>query len=64
VDLALARAIRQKIAEGYEGDVKFILELKGIDQVVSYDAACQYSVNVVERFKTYFADVAAIVKEM
>ncbi|KAJ7743476.1 hypothetical protein DFH07DRAFT_964111 [Mycena maculata] len=57
VDLALARAIRQKLAEGYKGDVQFRFEVDSIDQVGSYDAACQYSVNVISRFEEYFPDV-------
>ncbi|KAJ6545752.1 hypothetical protein B0H19DRAFT_955848 [Mycena capillaripes] len=42
----------------------FKIEVDSIDYVTSYDAACQYSVNVVERFEKYFSDVAHIVRRM
>ncbi|KAJ6466512.1 hypothetical protein DFH09DRAFT_956689 [Mycena vulgaris] len=64
VDLALALAIRQKLGEKYKGDIQFQLEFDSIDRVVSYDAACQYSVNVVERFERHFPDLADIVRQM
>ncbi|KAF7355830.1 CxC2 domain-containing protein [Mycena venus] len=50
IDLALAHAIRQKLASKYEGDVEFKLEFDSVHQLILYNAACQYSVNVVERF--------------
>jgi hypothetical protein len=46
VDLAVARAIRQKLAAHHTGDVEFMLEFEEIDQRASYDSACQYSVNI------------------
>ncbi|KAJ7447699.1 hypothetical protein FB451DRAFT_777855 [Mycena latifolia] len=64
VDLTLARAIRQKIREQHEGDVIFKMEFDSIDQLGSYDAACQYSVYVGDRFEEFFPDVAHIVKKM
>ncbi|KAJ7889990.1 hypothetical protein B0H13DRAFT_1887753 [Mycena leptocephala] len=80
VDLALATAIRQKLGERYDGEVVFDLELESgerhdgevwfdgeldsVDRVTSYDAACQYSVNVVKRFEDFFPDLAPIVKRM
>ncbi|KAJ7658473.1 hypothetical protein B0H17DRAFT_1262267 [Mycena rosella] len=57
VDLSLARAIEQKLATRHRGEVTFELEVKlgkelaEIDEVLSYDAMCQYSVNIGERFE-------------
>ncbi|KAJ6467230.1 hypothetical protein DFH09DRAFT_1345671 [Mycena vulgaris] len=42
VDLALALAIQQNLGDKNKADVNW---------VVSYDAACQYSVNVMERLE-------------
>jgi hypothetical protein len=80
VDLALVTAICQKLGEHYDGEVVFDLELESgerhdgevwfdgelnsVDRVTSYDAACQYSVNVVKRFEDFFPDLAPIVKWM
>ncbi|KAJ7027283.1 hypothetical protein C8F04DRAFT_1267195 [Mycena alexandri] len=67
VDLALARCIRQKLREGYQGDVTFAFHVEPgtIDRPGSYDAGCQYSVNVVERFEKYFDKATVdIVKKM
>ncbi|KAJ7669584.1 hypothetical protein B0H17DRAFT_1183859 [Mycena rosella] len=57
VDLSLVRAIEQKLATRHRGEVTFELEvelgkeLAEIDEVLSYDAMCQYSVNIGERFE-------------
>ncbi|KAJ7092208.1 hypothetical protein C8R44DRAFT_750322 [Mycena epipterygia] len=66
VDLALARDIRQKLAAGRPGEFSVEIQMKvdSVDHVYSYDAACQYSVNVDARFEKYFPDVAHIVKKM
>ncbi|KAJ7705876.1 hypothetical protein B0H16DRAFT_1747026 [Mycena metata] len=67
VDLALARCIRQKLREGYQGDLTFAfhVEPNTIDRLGSYDAGCQYSVNVVERFEKYFdKEIVDIVRKM
>jgi hypothetical protein len=64
VDLAVARAIRQKLAAHHTGDVEFMLEFEEIDQRASYDSACQYSVNIKTRFGKFFPDVAKVVAKM
>ncbi|KAJ7308616.1 hypothetical protein DFH08DRAFT_1051022 [Mycena albidolilacea] len=81
VDLALAIAIRQKLSECHRGEVTFsfvddkddnddidddAVAADGIDRVMSYDAACQYSVNIVERFKKNenLRDLVPIVKKL
>ncbi|KAF8135240.1 hypothetical protein K438DRAFT_1640334, partial [Mycena galopus ATCC 62051] len=64
VDLALAQAIRQYVAAKHVGDVQFIVEFESVDRVGSYDVACVYSVNVVERFMEYFPDLVPIVKKI
>ncbi|KAJ7025262.1 hypothetical protein C8F04DRAFT_1269385 [Mycena alexandri] len=64
VDLALARGIRQKLVAGHRGDFTFAFQDNDIDRVGSYDAACQYSVNVVKRFKKSFPDIAHIMEKM
>ncbi|KAJ7697398.1 hypothetical protein B0H17DRAFT_1130376 [Mycena rosella] len=57
VDLSLVRAIEQKLATCHRGKVTFELEvelgkeLAEIDEVLSYDVMCQYSVNIGERFE-------------
>lgn len=38
--------------------------MKSIDVVLSYDIACQYHVNVVERFKASFPDLVPIVEKI
>ncbi|KAF8189420.1 hypothetical protein K438DRAFT_1763643 [Mycena galopus ATCC 62051] len=64
VDLALAQAIRQYITAKHVGNAQFIIEFESVDQVGSYDLACVYSVNVVERFMEYFPDLVPIVKKI
>ncbi|KAK7001782.1 hypothetical protein R3P38DRAFT_3326686 [Favolaschia claudopus] len=64
VDLALALAISQKLREGHSGEVLFKIESDRIDQVMTYDVACQYKVHVVERFRKKFPKLAPIVEKM
>ncbi|KAJ7449748.1 hypothetical protein B0H11DRAFT_1743513, partial [Mycena galericulata] len=71
VDLALARAIRQKLAQKHEGEVTFVFDFEewlkeeaSIDRRASYDAACQYSVNLVSRFKVHSPDLVYIVEKL
>lgn len=60
MDLALALAIRQKQLEGDTLDTTFF----AIDQICSYDAACQYSAGIVERFRVHSPDLIDIVSKM
>ncbi|KAK6974846.1 CxC2 domain-containing protein [Favolaschia claudopus] len=60
IDLAFANSIRQKLSQRHRGDVEFMLEFNSIDQLESYDAACQYSVGIVERFEKNFPDLVDV----
>ncbi|KAJ7182285.1 hypothetical protein C8R43DRAFT_1115929 [Mycena crocata] len=53
VDTCLAHALRQKLGDGHRGEFTFELEVElgKIDHVLSYDAMCQYSVKIVDRFE-------------
>ncbi|KAJ7018652.1 hypothetical protein C8F04DRAFT_1198692 [Mycena alexandri] len=68
VDIALGHALRQKLASlNKDGTTNTIFELAmGVDHILSYDAICQYSVNVADRFKAndQLKDLAPIVKRM
>ncbi|KAF7341419.1 CxC2 domain-containing protein [Mycena venus] len=77
LDLALAITICQKLAECYKGEVTFSfvddddidgddISCDSIDCVMSYDAVCQYSVNIVERFEKHedLRDLVPIVKKL
>jgi Kyakuja-Dileera-Zisupton transposase len=61
-DLALALALRQRNAPSNNDLVHIQNEM--IDHVSSYDCACQYAVNIEERFEKHFPDVAHLVKRM
>jgi hypothetical protein len=63
----LAHALRQSLKTGdplSDIEVELKLESEGIDQVVSYDIACQYSVKLVERFSKSFPDLVPIVEKI
>ncbi|KAJ7213665.1 hypothetical protein C8J57DRAFT_1029924, partial [Mycena rebaudengoi] len=76
VDASLAHAIRQNIKAGHKGTIAFEFNIdpealdgfqadrEGIDRIVSYDSACQYSVNIVERFEKFFPDLLPFVEKM
>ncbi|KAK7035593.1 hypothetical protein R3P38DRAFT_3183388 [Favolaschia claudopus] len=66
VDLALGHALRQKIASGYKGSAQFQVEFDSVDRVLSYDAMCQYSVHIVDRFKANpeLQDLAPVIARM
>ncbi|KAJ6521770.1 hypothetical protein DFH09DRAFT_1330882 [Mycena vulgaris] len=61
-DAALARMLRRMDLRR-SGDVKLRLALENIDQVVTYDIACEYYVKIKARFRASpdLADVADIV---
>ncbi|KAJ6556871.1 hypothetical protein DFH09DRAFT_1084575 [Mycena vulgaris] len=69
VDISLAHAITQKLDSGHRGDAKFeiVIDLdNGVDEVLSYDAVCQYAVNIVKRWEDNpkLKHLAPIVKRM
>ncbi|KAF8189627.1 hypothetical protein K438DRAFT_2019047 [Mycena galopus ATCC 62051] len=66
VDAALAQGIYQKIARAPLTDlsIEFQLETSSVDRVVSYDIACQYSVNLKKRFEHSFPDLLPIIERL
>ncbi|KAJ7185127.1 hypothetical protein B0H12DRAFT_1083229, partial [Mycena haematopus] len=77
VDLAFATAIRQKLAQGHtevafdfrlpaDDGIERTVTLDGIDRIMSYDAACQYSANIIERFEQnpLLSDLLPIVEKI
>ncbi|KAJ6622212.1 hypothetical protein B0H10DRAFT_2343049 [Mycena sp. CBHHK59/15] len=62
-DAALAREMRQwKLGESFD----FILriEVEDIDQVTTYDIACEYYINLESRFQQHFPDLVEDVRRM
>ncbi|KAJ7089398.1 hypothetical protein C8R44DRAFT_556861, partial [Mycena epipterygia] len=61
-DAALAQMLR-KMDRRKSGDIKLRLALENIDQVATYDIACEYYVKIKDRFRAspYLADVADMV---
>ncbi|KAF4608969.1 hypothetical protein EYR40_001322 [Pleurotus pulmonarius] len=66
VDYSLAHSLRRLSAPASNVHVpESINALYGdIDQITSYDAMCQYSVNLVSRFQASFPDVSPLVQKM
>jgi hypothetical protein len=62
-DYALALALRDRFSpDRMVGELA--KEVEDIDLVNSYDCACQYEVNLLERFETSFPDIYHLVKRM
>ncbi|KAJ7079192.1 hypothetical protein C8R44DRAFT_909231 [Mycena epipterygia] len=61
-DAALAQMLR-KMDRRKSGDIKLRLALENIDQVATYDIACEYYVKIKDRFRAspYLADVVDMV---
>ncbi|KAJ7443174.1 hypothetical protein B0H11DRAFT_1881567 [Mycena galericulata] len=62
-DAALAQAIRQR-KPGESFDFVLRIEVDDIEEVTTYDIACEYTVNLVSRFQQHFPDLADDVKRM
>jgi hypothetical protein len=61
-DFALALALRQCKAPTDDELIRIQEEM--IDCVNTYDCACQYGVNLIERFEKHFPDLVHLVKRM
>ncbi|KAJ7495577.1 hypothetical protein FB451DRAFT_1164304 [Mycena latifolia] len=62
-DYALAMALRNhKPGAGFE--FKLQIEVDDIDEVSTYDIACEYLVNLESRFQKYFSDQVGSIKKM
>ncbi|KAJ6616904.1 hypothetical protein B0H10DRAFT_1914835 [Mycena sp. CBHHK59/15] len=62
-DAALAREMRQR-KPGESFDFILRIEVEDIDQVTTYDIACEYYINLESRFQQHFPDLVEDVRRM
>ncbi|KAJ7828326.1 hypothetical protein B0H13DRAFT_2373260 [Mycena leptocephala] len=62
-DYALAMALRQHNGRG-PMSFEFRMEVDDVDEVTTYDIACEYTIYAEQRFQQHFPDVAEKVKKM
>ncbi|KAJ7601509.1 hypothetical protein DFH06DRAFT_1352712 [Mycena polygramma] len=62
-DYALAMALRNHKPSD-EFSFKLQIEIDDVDEVATYDIACEYVVNLEKRFKKYFPDQLSSIKKM
>jgi hypothetical protein len=62
-DYALAMALRKR-KPGEVFEFKLKIEVDDVDEVATYDIACEYFVNLEARFKVHFPDQLNTIKKM